>query len=366
MRRHPGTGRALARADAPVDTEYKAYLPDFCSAGTIFVVMLVAELVAIVLALAGLPAPGHFLVELGETSLYALWFALLASAILCRMRSRVERSGKLKAFIVSFLLLEGLCLLLSESAWQLTARFSEVAVIEGTHAGFLLRTFAISSIVIALAMRYLYVSSEWQRSTALEAQSRVSALQALIRPHFLFNSLNTIASLTRSEPARAEEAVVDLADLMRANLGGARDRATLREEIEIAAIYERIEKLRLGDRLQIKWELDGLPMHALLPSLTLQPLIENAIYHGIELVPEGGEVKVTGTRENGQLHIAIENPRPREEQVPDKRRTGNRMALSNIRQRFELAYGTRGAVRIDEGDESFAVRLDFPDDEEAV
>jgi two-component system sensor histidine kinase AlgZ len=352
----------LARPDAALDTEYKAYLPDFCSAGTIFVVLLVAELVAIALTLAAVPAPGQFLVELGETSLFALWFALLASAILCRMRGRVERLGKLKAFIVSFVLLQALSLLLSEAAWQLTRRFSEVAVIEGSHANFLVRTFAISCIVIALGMRYLYVSSEWQRSIALEAQSRVSALQALIRPHFLFNSLNTIAALSRSDPARAEEAVEDLADLMRANLGGARDRATLREEIEIAALYERIEKLRLGDRLQIKWDLDELPLHALLPSLTLQPLIENAIYHGVELVPEGGEVKVTGTRRNGKLHIEITNPRPREP-ASDRRRAGNRMALANIRERFELAWGGRGGVTIDERPDSFTVRLEFPLDE---
>jgi two-component system sensor histidine kinase AlgZ len=347
----------LARANAAVDTEYKAYLPDFCSAGTIFVVVLVAELVAIVLTLAAVPAPGQFLVELGETSLYALWFALLASAILCRMRGRVERLGKLKAFIVSFVFLEALCLVLSEAAWRLTER---------SHGGFLLRTLAISSIVIALGMRYLYVSSEWQRSIALEAQSRVSALQALIRPHFLFNSLNTIASLSRSDPRRAEEAVEDLADLMRANLGGPRDRSTLKEEIETAAIYQRIEKLRLGDRLQIKWELGELPMQALLPSLTLQPLIENAIYHGIELVPEGGEVRVTGKRENGRLHMEIRNPRPRAAQPSDRRRTGNRMALSNIRQRFDLAYGARGAVTVEELDDSFVVRLDFPYDEEAA
>lgn len=356
----------MARPDPAVDNDYKAYLPDFCSAGTVFVVLLVAELVAIVLTLAAMPPPGQFLVELGETSLYALWFALLAAAILCRMRGRVEGLGKLKAFIVSFLLLEVLCLLLSEAAWQLTGSFSRAPVIEGPHGAFLLRTFAISSIVIALAMRYLYVSSEWQRSIALEAQSRVSALQALIRPHFLFNSLNTIASLSRSDPARAEEAVEDLADLMRANLGGPRDRATLEEEIEVAATYERIEKLRLGERLQIKWELDELPMHALLPSLTLQPLIENAIYHGVELVPEGGEVKVTGTRRNGTLHIEISNPRPREAQAPDRRRAGNRMALTNIRQRFELAYGARGGVLVDERPESFTVRLELPCDEAAA
>ena len=170
----------MARATAAVDPESQAYLPDFCAAGTIFVFVLVSELVAIVLTLAAAPAPGLFLVELAEMSLYAIWFALLASAVLCRMRGRVSRLGKAKAFVISFLLLVGLCLLLSEAAWQVTARFSETPVIKGTHLAFLLRTLAISSIVIALAMRYLYVSSEWQRSVALEALGSITGADSAV------------------------------------------------------------------------------------------------------------------------------------------------------------------------------------------
>jgi two-component system sensor histidine kinase AlgZ len=210
-------------------------------------------------------------------------------------------------------------------------------------------------------MRYLYVASEWRRSIVLEAQSRVSALQALIRPHFLFNSMNTIASLTRSDPRQAEQAVEDLADLLRANLGGPKDRSTLSDELETATIYQRIEKLRLGDRLQIRWDMGELPMHALLPNLTLQPLIENAIYHGIELVPEGGEVVVTGSQQNDRLIIEISNPVARSAKAL---REGNQMALSNIRQRFELAYGSRGQVAVEEGERRFTIRLEFPLEQE--
>lgn len=351
----------MARAAAAVDREPQGYLPDFCAAATLFVVVLVAELVAIVLTLAANPAAGQFLVELSEMSLYVLWLALLSSAVLCRIRGRVEKFGKVRTFVIGFLLLEILCLLLAEAAWQITVNFSQAVVIDDNHGSFLLRTFAISSIVIALAMRYLYVASEWRRSIVLEAQSRVSALQALIRPHFLFNSMNTIAALTRSDPHRAEEAVEDLADLLRANLGGPKDRTTLKEELEIAAIYQRIEKLRLGDRLKIHWNIGDLPMNALLPSLTLQPLIENAIYHGVELLPEGGEVVVTGKRTSDRLEIEIRNP------VTDdnaRRRAGNQMALSNIRQRFELAYGTRASVTVLEDTVNFVIRIEFPYDEE--
>src|SRR5690606_19362884 len=246
------SGRALVRATTAVERETQAYLPDFCAAGTVLVVVLVAALVAIVLTLAGNPASGSFLVELSETSLFVLWLALLCTAVLCRTRGWLEGFGKTQAFAITFVLLVAVCLVLAEAAFQLIGRYSD-AIIADSHGGFLLRTFAISSIVIALALRYPYVAREWRRSIVLEAQSRVSALQALIRPRFLFNSMNTIASLTRSDPARAEQAVEDLADLLRANLGGRKDRSTLRDELEVASIYQRIEKLRLGDRLEIRW-----------------------------------------------------------------------------------------------------------------
>ena len=141
-------------------------------------------------------------------------------------------------------------LVVAEAAWQLTRIYAESAIIADTHAvPSWVRRLAISSIVIALAMRYLYVSSEWRRSIVLEAQARISALQALIRPHFLFNSMNTIASLTRTNPQLAEEAVEDLSDLLRANLDTSGERSSLKQELETARIYQRIEDLRLGDRL---------------------------------------------------------------------------------------------------------------------
>lgn len=350
----------MASRPPDVDKETQAYLPDFCAAGAIFIVVLVAELVAILLTLASHTQPGTFLTELAKMSMFILWLALLGAAILCKARPWVERFGATKAFVICFFLLELLSLVLAEVTYQLTGIYGEAVIINDTHAGFILRTFAISSIVIALAMRYLYISSEWRRSIVLEAQARISALQALIRPHFLFNSMNTIASLTRSDPNRAEEAVEDLADLLRANLGGSKDRTSLKEELEVAAIYQRIEKLRLGDRLSVNWNVGELPMWALIPSLTIQPLLENAIYHGIELLPDGGEVTVSGTRSDDDLEIEIRNPVPLD---PSASRGGNQMALANIRQRFELAYGTKATLSVDESDDAFSVKLRFPCEE---
>jgi two-component system sensor histidine kinase AlgZ len=350
----------LATAADTDDDDTQVYLPDFCAAGTILVVILVAELVAIVLTLAGQTTPGAFLTVLSKMSMYVLWLALLSAAILCRMRPWVEKFGKRWAFVISFALLLLLCLVMAELTFRVTLAFSASHLISDSHAVFLLRTFTISAIVIALGMRYLYISSEWRRSIVLEAQSRIKALQALIRPHFLFNSMNTIASLTRSNPSLAEEAVEDLADLLRANLTGPKTRTTLEEELEVAYTYERIEKLRLGDRLDVKWEISELPMRALIPSLTIQPLLENAIFHGIELLPDGGTVTVRGDRRDDSLRLEISNPVTPESK---RKKDGNRMALSNISQRFELAYGNNSSVEVEETDQEYVVRLRFPFDE---
>lgn len=350
----------MAGATEAPNRESQVYLPDFCAPGTLLVVVLVAELIAILLTLAAHTAPGAFLTELAKMSLYVLWLALLSAAVLCRARPWVERFGPTRAFVMAFVILELLCLVVAEITYQVTMRFGADAIIDDSHGTFILRTFAISSIVIALSMRYLYVSSEWRRSIVLEAQARISALQALIRPHFLFNSMNTIASLTRTDPARAEEAVEDLADLLRANLGGPKDRTTFKEELEVAAIYQRIEKLRLGERLRVRWDIEKLPMRALIPSLTIQPLLENAIYHGIELLPDGGEVVVSGRRSDDRLHIEISNPVAT---TAASRKAGNKMALANIRQRFELAYGSRASLDVVEDGGRYSVRISFPCEE---
>lgn len=338
------------------DKQSQAYLPDFRAPATILVVLLVAELVAIVLTLTSYE-PGSFLTELSKMSMYILWLALLGTGVLSVIRPWVEKQGNARAFVVAFIILEIVCLALAEITWRTTSVYGEAVVIDATHGRFLLRTFATSSIVIAMAMRYLYVASEWRRSIVLEADSRFSALQALIRPHFLFNSMNTIASLTRSDPKQAEEAVEDLADLLRANLSAQKKLTTLKAELEVAAIYQRIEKLRLGDRLKVHWDVAGLPMHALMPSLTIQPLLENAIYHGIELLPEGGQVEVSGRVVGENLEITIANPIAKYEA---RKTGGNKMALQNIRQRFELAYHSKAVVDVQESEHRYSIRVVFP------
>ena len=353
----------MSAAHDAVDKEHQAYLPDFCAASTIFVVILFGELIAIAVALAAEGTSGDFLVELSKISLFVIWFSLLAAAMLCQLRSWLERQGKTQAFVVGFILLQTLAMLLAEAAYLLTARFGQSVIIDDSHLHFLLRTFLMSLIINALAMRYLYISSEWRRSILLEAQTKISALQALIRPHFLFNSMNTIASLTRSDPQRAEEAVEDLADLLRANLKTTSNHPTIKQELEVAAMYQRIEKLRLGDRLQVKWDISALPMRALIPNLTIQPLLENAIYHGIEGLAEGGLVTVSGKLDGDMIELRISNPvAPGQAQ----NKHGNQMAFANIQQRLEIAYGSRVSVEVDSTADSYSVCIRYPHEESNV
>jgi two-component system sensor histidine kinase AlgZ len=257
----------------------------------------------------------------------------------------------------------GTVALLSEAVYLLGVlwadRFGAPSTLFPTrHAGFVLPNMLITAIVGALALRYFYVTQQWRRSVESQARARINALQARIRPHFLFNSMNTIAALTRSDPVRAEEAIEDLADLFRASLAESRAQITLQEELDIARIYQRIEQLRLGDRLQVQWEVGGLPPLMRVPSLMLQPLLENAIRHGIESLAEGGTVIVRGRIAGPDVVLEVANPVHRTS--PSLPRQGNRMALDNIRERLDLAFPGRAALEIEESTSSFCVRLRFP------
>jgi two-component system sensor histidine kinase AlgZ len=227
------------------------------------------------------------------------------------------------------------------------------------HWPFLLRNEGICVIVAAMLLRYFYVTHEWQRHVRAEARSRIEALQARIRPHFLFNSLNTIASLTRSDPPRAEEAVEDLADLFRATLRDSHSPLRLKEEFELTRVYQRIEEVRLGERLKVRWDVADLPMRAFVPGLTVQPLLENAIYHGIESLDRGGTVTVSGRVVAGNIEIVVTNP-VAASRGDGNERPGNRIALDNIRQRLALAYDQAATLTIDQPPGEYRVTIRFP------
>ncbi|MGH8454298.1 MAG: sensor histidine kinase, partial [Nevskiales bacterium] len=224
------------------------------------------------------------------------------------------------------------------------------------HGVFLLRNLLVCTIVSALALRYFWLQAQWRGQVRAEGQARYQALQARIRPHFLFNSLNSIAALIAGRPREAETAVEDLAQLFRAGLSASERRIPLREELEVTRAYLRTESLRLGERLRVRWEigegLEELPV----PPLCLQPLLENAVTHGIEPLPDGGEIRVTIQKPDLRLRINVENPLPAQPHPS----SGAQSALDNIRQRLALMYGEQAELVVSQAAEYFSVRLMLP------
>ncbi len=342
------------------------YLPDFCATRSVFAVVLISELVAIVLSLARVELQFGFWLDLARTSLFLLWVGLCSAAVLCAVRGWLARLSTRTASIIALGLLVTVAVAISEATfWIGRAWLGNPGVARhlfpADHAAFLLRNVFIAFIVSALALRYFYVSHHWRRNIELKARSRLDALQARIQPHFLFNSMNTIAALTRSDPRLAEEAVENLADLFRANLKETRSRIPLKEELEVARLYQRMEELRLGSRLQVHWEVNELPMDLPVPGLLVQPLLENAIYHGIERLPQGGIVIVSGKHRGDGIELTVSNPvPPAGPQVGENRRGGHRIALENIRERLELAWPGRARMEVREADGRYDVTLILP------
>jgi two-component system sensor histidine kinase AlgZ len=211
-------------------------------------------------------------------------------------------------------------------------------------------------------MRYLFVQHQWKQRIRAEAEARLQALQARIRPHFLFNSINTVTSLIHDKPDQAEEALLDLSDLFRASMREERRRIPFSEELELTRRYLHVEGLRLGERLAIDWHIGDVPEGALLPPLMLQPLVENAVYHGIEPHTKGGTITLEGHVEGDMLVLQLSNPLP-PQGAPKK--PGNRVAMDNIRERLDAHYGKLASLLIEEGNGIYRLTLTLPLEVEA-
>jgi two-component system sensor histidine kinase AlgZ len=343
----------------------RLYLPDFCAPRAVLAVLLIVALTSLLLALSRAGFGADLWTELARSSLFLVWVGLASAAVLCLVRRPIARLGIGSATLVVMLLIAMLVAIVSEVSWRLgeiAVPLGEVGsrgIFPAEHLSFVLRNVSMGLLITGIALRYLYVAQQWRVSVESQARARVNALQSRIRPHFLYNSMNTIAALTRSDPSLAEEAVQDLADLFRANLNESRMEITLKEELEVARIYQRIEQLRLGERLKVLWLVQELPMRARVPSLTVQPLLENAIGHGVEPRTEGGTVVVTGGTDGQDVVLTVRNPLPSEDAAVPAR-AGHGLALANIRERFELLYGARARVTAGRDGADFVVELRFP------
>jgi len=216
------------------------------------------------------------------------------------------------------------------------------------------RTLALAAIATLLLLAYFRLLTR-AYSPAL-AEARLQALQSRIRPHFLFNSLNAVLSIIRRDPRRAERALEDLADLFRVLMQDNRRFVPLADEIALLERYVSLEQLRLGERLAVTWELDAAPPDALMPPMILQPLLENAVYHGVEPGTGEGRVTVRIERRGARVFARIDNPYLEEH----AHRAGNRMALANIRERLQLFFDVEARIDTRIAGERYVVEIEMP------
>ncbi|MEO5565153.1 MAG: sensor histidine kinase [Luteimonas sp.] len=331
-------------ADVASRTE-EPWFPDLCRLPRLATMFGVAELVVLVLALA--PAGGtHWSAErFASASGFSLWLALTISVLLCATRRPLSRLPVLLGSVAAVAGALWVAMLGAAMLYQLDRSLGYgIVPAEVPMSMFAFGSAAIAALMTAVVLRYLYVLDGWQAQVRASARAQSDALQARIRPHFLFNSLNAIVGLVRRDPVVAEQALLDLSDLFRAALGAGESGSSLREEVELAERYLAIESLRLGERLVVAWDKqEPLPWDTSLPRLVLQPLVENAVLHGVSRLPQGGTVEITLAVDDGLLRITVRNPTPH---LPDSRANsgGAQHAQGNIGHRLGYAFGSRAGM----------------------
>jgi len=338
------------------------WLPDLCRLPRLAMLFGVAELVVLVLLLAPGPrSPGCTLGRFASASAFALWLSLTIAVLLCAARRSLSRLPMALGAVLAVACAFAIALLGAAMVYQLDRSLGNGLVPAGVApAPFALGSAAIAALMTAVALRYLYVLDGWQAQVRASAQARADALQARIRPHFLFNSLNAIIGLVRRDPVVAEQALLDLSDLFRAALGAGDSGSDLRGELELAERYLAIEKLRLGPRLQVEWQRDeSLPWDAPLPRLVLQPLVENAVLHGISRLAGGGTVEISLQVEEGLLRVSVRNPAP-PPSAGDPAQNGARHAQQSIGDRLAHAFGPRAGLTASHVDGYYRCELRIP------
>ena len=328
-------------------------LPDFCSLPVLFALLVVGALTVTLMWLA--PGSDGDLRDYSIAVLFTSWLSVLLTVALCKLRPWMQRLPWLWPYAAVWLLLVT-TVGASAAALGWIDHNLGAGLSPASRFGFVRDCTLATGLLGAGLLRYFYVVAQWQARVAAAAQAQVAALQARIRPHFLFNSMNAVAALIRVDPDGAERTVENLSELFRAALGSDQSApGTLGEEWALVDRYLEIEALRLGDRLRVERDID-VPGDIPLPRLLLQPLVENAIRHGVQPRREGGTIRLEGRRVSGGVEIVVDNP------VADAPATpGNGHGLRNVRERVRFHFGERASVDANVREGRFVVTVFLPE-----
>ena len=320
-------------------------LPDFRNLGTILRIVLAVNLMTAVAALVREPQLDLWATHWAEMSALVEPHLIVEIAILYAIGPWLTRQSDATGVLAIAALTVGIGL----GVHLLVARQLEKPPLAPLrHLVFALGIYGVLLLYFGLRAKAL--------SPAI-AESRLQALQARIRPHLLFNSINAVLSLVRSDPKQAETALLDMADLFRVLMRDNRELVPLADEIELCRQYLALEKLLLGDRLHVEWHLKSMPGDALVPPLLLQPLLENAVYHGIEPSSEPGVVSINIFYRGGDVHAILRNPYRAD---GGRHHAGNKMALANIRERLKLHFDAEGTLASRVRESAYEVHIRMP------
>lgn len=325
-------------------------LPDFRNLGVIARVIVIAESIRFLFTLLASPdfrftfsgfAVNATLFEPALLLCVALLYFL--SSLIARLPYRIGIASVLGLAIASGLL-----------PWIMVSTYLYFPLY--LHEGI---RVALVSVLVASTLLFYF---DWRQRTLSPAlsEARLTALQSRIRPHFLFNSLNTVLGLIRPDPRRAESVLENLADLFRALMADTRTLVPLAQELALTRAYLEVEGFRLGDRLRVAWHCDQAPMEASVPQLILQPLAENAVIHGIEPIPTGGEIQINIFAKEQRLLMVVRNTCPSDSAKSTVKRPGNHMALANIRERLDLHFDAEARMTHFTTGGEFVVQIEIP------
>jgi two-component system sensor histidine kinase AlgZ len=319
-------------------------LPNFCNLGVMLRSLLVANLFVAAAALARGASLEAAWMEFLLLAAYCEPVLIVSLLVLCAMRIPLLRMGYVPS-LAAILVLE------VALAWAAATLGGDL--LAGRNLPF--AHLALLTLFVTGALLFYFDLRARALSPAV-AEARIQALQARIRPHFLYNSINAVISMVRSDPRGAERALEDMSDLFRVLMADNRTLTPIAQEMELARQYLAIESIRLGERLRVAWKTEGVPADALVPPMVLQPLVENAVYHGIEPSPGGGEIAIEIGRSGSQLLMTLTNPMPAE----SRHAPGNRMALANIRERLQLHFDAEATMRSEARDGTYTVTIRIP------
>ena len=329
----------------PITSYSKLALPDFRNLGVILRVTLLAEVLRLLTTIVIAPdLAGAYAQFTAQGLLYepAILISLVALYALAPLIKRISYV----AGVVSILVMVVVIVLVLQLGLRM--------LLPGQLPESLLRNALLAVMVSGTLLAYL----NWRhlRLSPSLAESRLMALQARIRPHFLFNTLNSVLGLIREDPKRAEAMLENLADLFRAVMADTRALVPFSQELELAKAYVAIEEIRFGARLRVNWSCDNAPADALVPPLLLQPLVENAVLHGVAPLEAGAQISVEAYEDERNLMVFVRNPVPEDAQI----REGNRIALDNIRERLALHFDVEARLKVDTVNGEFVVSVRIP------